>query len=55
MGLLACGDPELAARTLDRFPTTDGGSRRQQLSELLGYALSEPYLELRQRLGLHLG
>lgn len=55
MGLLACGDPELAARTLDRFPTTDGGSRRQQLSELLGYALSEQYLELRQRLGLHLG
>jgi tetratricopeptide (TPR) repeat protein len=55
IGLLASGDPELAARTLDRFPTTDGGSRKLQLSELLSFALSEPYQELRQRLGLHLG
>lgn len=55
VGLLACGDPELAARTLDRFPTTDSGTRRQQLSELLGFALSDEYQELRRRLGLHLG
>ncbi len=55
VGLLTSGDPELAARTLDRFPTTDGGSRKTQLSELLSYSLSEQYHELRQRLGLHLG
>ncbi len=55
IGLIACGDPELAARTLDRFPTSDGGSRKHQLAELLSFALSEEYLELRRRLGLHLG
>jgi hypothetical protein len=55
LGLLACGDPELAARTLDRFPTVDGGSRKKQLSELLSFALSDDYQELRRRLGLHLG
>jgi tetratricopeptide (TPR) repeat protein len=55
IGLLACGDPELAARTLDRFPTTDGGRPQQQLSELWSFVLSDEYLELRRRLGVHLG
>jgi tetratricopeptide (TPR) repeat protein len=55
IGLLACGDPELAARTLDRFPLLDGAPKRQQLADLLTFALSDDYETLRSRLGLHLG
>lgn len=55
IGLVACGDPELAARTLDRFPLPEGAPRRQQLGELLSFALSDEYETLRARLGLHLG
>ncbi len=55
IGLVACGDPELAARTLDRFPLSEGSPKRQQLAELLSFALSDNYEQLRSRLGLHLG
>jgi hypothetical protein len=55
LGLVACGDPELAARTLDRFPLVDGAPKRQQLADLLTFALSDNYEALRSRLGLHLG
>ena len=55
VGLVACGDPELAARTLERFPTAGSAPIEKQVASLMSFALSEPYGELRRRLGLHLG
>jgi tetratricopeptide (TPR) repeat protein len=51
LALLACGDPQIAARTLERFPsgrTPDA----TQLADMFNYATSQSYSALREQLGL---
>jgi hypothetical protein len=53
LGLLASGDPSVAAAMLTRFPVGEIGTR-EQLADLFKYAMSQPYAELRRELGIAL-
>lgn len=50
LGLLACGDPELAARTLTRYADESVLDRQAQLSDLLGFTMSDEYEALTSRI-----
>jgi hypothetical protein len=51
VGLLACGDVAIATNLVTRFPLPGFVSPKEQLDDLLGYAISAEYGELRIRLG----
>lgn len=51
IGLLACGDVSVAADLVARFPMPGLLSPRTQKEDLLAYAISEQYGEMRSRLG----
>lgn len=50
LGLLACGDPELAARTLARYADESVLDRQAQIHDLLGFTMSTEYEALTARL-----
>ncbi|HEX2570588.1 MAG TPA: tetratricopeptide repeat protein [Polyangia bacterium] len=51
-----CNDLTVAARAIQQEPTVVGGPQpKEKINELLLYAISEPYFELRQVLGLTIG
>lgn len=54
VGLVACGDPGLAARTLERLADTSLVTRTAQLEDLFSFAVGESYARLRATLGLSL-
>lgn len=51
-GLLACGDIGVAAATLQRFPVSSTQPVREHVGDLMQYALSRGYSELRSHLGV---
>ncbi|HEX4335642.1 MAG TPA: tetratricopeptide repeat protein [Polyangiaceae bacterium] len=51
VGLLACGDVAIASNLVMRFPQPGLLSPREQGDDLLSYAISDEYGELRSRLG----
>ncbi len=54
VGLLACGDPELAAGVTRRHPPA-GVDAEAQIDDLRAYSISSEYRELRARIGIALG
>jgi len=54
-GLIACGDVGSAADLIKRFPTGGLATEDDQLGELFGFAISDPYAELRAKLGVAVG
>ncbi len=51
VGLLSCGDVTVAASLVGRFPLTGLVSAAEQTEDLLAYAISSEYQELRSRIG----
>lgn len=54
-GLIACGDVAAAADLIKRFPTGGVATTDDQLGELFGFAISDPYAALRAKLGVAVG
>ncbi|MEN9578439.1 MAG: hypothetical protein RJA70_1448 [Pseudomonadota bacterium] len=54
VGLIACGDPALAAQALDRLAPSPHVTRTAQLEDLFGFAVSESCARLRATLGVSL-
>jgi hypothetical protein len=51
-GLVACGDVCVAAKLIERFPTSGVTTVEEQKGELFAFAISDGYGALRQRLGV---
>jgi hypothetical protein len=54
-GLVAAGDVGSAADLVMRFPTGGVATADEQLGELFAFAISDPYIALRARLGVAVG
>ncbi len=56
VGFVICNDLALAARFIQMEPTTVGGLQpKDKVKELVMYAISEEYFELRQQIGITIG
>ena len=51
-GLVACGDVQLAADLIRRFPAQTETSEDDQIGDLLAYSISDAYGTLRDRIGV---
>jgi tetratricopeptide (TPR) repeat protein len=56
VGFVICNDLAMAARFIQMEPTTVGGLQpKDKVKELVMYAISEEYFELRQQIGITIG
>ena len=56
LGFIVANDLKLANAVIEASPEDSASvSRKDRLRELLAYSVSEPYFELRRRLGISLG